>query len=54
MNVRMLLLALLLMASPALAQGFAGLGGDAQGFAVPDRRVALSFPRDHGAHPARR
>ena len=51
MNVRMLLLALLLMASPALAQGFAGLGGDAQGFAVPDRDVALSFPRDHGAHP---
>ena len=51
MNVRMLLLALLLMASPALAQGFAGLGGDAQGFAVPERGVALSFPQDHGAHP---
>ncbi|MEI7598063.1 MAG: lipocalin-like domain-containing protein [Aestuariivirga sp.] len=51
MNVRMLLLALLLMASPALAQGFAGLGGDAQGFAVPERGVALSFPPDHGAHP---
>jgi predicted secreted hydrolase len=51
MNVRILLLALLLMASPALAQGFAGLGGDAQGFAVPERGVALSFPQDHGAHP---
>ena len=42
---------LLLMASPALAQGFAGLGGDANGFAVPERGVALSFPQDHGAHP---
>jgi predicted secreted hydrolase len=51
MNVRILLLALLLMASPALAQGFAGLGGYAQGFAVPERGVALSFPQDHGAHP---
>jgi len=51
MNVRMLLLMLLLMASPALAQGFAGLGGDAKGFAVPGRGVALSFPQDHGAHP---
>jgi predicted secreted hydrolase len=47
----MLLLMLLLMASPALAQGFAGLGGDAKGFAVPERGVTLSFPQDHGAHP---
>ena len=51
MNVRMLLLLLLVMATPALAQGFAGLGGNAQGFAIPQRGVALSFPRDHGAHP---
>ncbi|MCX8998163.1 iron ABC transporter permease [Rhizobiaceae bacterium BDR2-2] len=35
----------------ALAQGFAGLGGDAQGFAVPERGTALAFPRDHGPHP---
>ena len=47
MNAR----ALLMMVTPALAQGFAGLGGDAQGFAVPERGVALSFPQDHGAHP---
>ncbi len=35
----------------SLAQGFAGLGGDAGGFApvVPGR--ALSFPADLGAHP---
>jgi len=51
MNARALVLLLLLMTSPALAQGFAGLGGDAQGFAVPQRGDALNFPQDHGAHP---
>lgn len=37
-----------------LAQGFAGLGTDAEGYeqVVPDR--ALSFPRDHAAHPGYR
>lgn len=37
--------------SHALAQGFAGLGRDAEGFAavVPGR--ALNFPADHGPHP---
>jgi predicted secreted hydrolase len=45
------LVLLLLMASPVLAQGFAGLGTDAEGFAVPQRGTALAFPRDHGAHP---
>ena len=56
MNARMILLTFLLMAAPALAlaQGFAGLGGNAQGFAVPERGVALDFPQDHGAHPAYR
>ncbi|MBY3171250.1 lipocalin-like domain-containing protein [Rhizobium laguerreae] len=56
MNVRKL--ASILMAAAticvsgqAFAQGFAGLGSDAQGFAIPERRNGLSFPADHGAHP---
>lgn len=32
------------------AQGFAGLGSDAEGFQVPQRGTMLSFPRDHGPH----
>src|SRR3978361_907270 len=37
--------------TPALAQGFAGLGSDADGFApvVPGR--SFTFPADHGPHP---
>ncbi|MGB0497229.1 MAG: lipocalin-like domain-containing protein [Rubricella sp.] len=50
MSAKVLALALLLPL-PALAQGFAGLGTDAEGFAVPQRGTPLSFPRDHGAHP---
>ncbi len=50
----LLLLTLLALASPAFAQGFAGLGSDADGFVMPQRGAALSFPRDHGAHPAYR
>jgi len=50
MSVRALLIYLLL-AVPALGQGFAGLGSDAEGFAVPQRGTLLSFPADHGAHP---
>ncbi|MET0722206.1 MAG: lipocalin-like domain-containing protein [Tardiphaga sp.] len=45
-------LALLGLGGPrALAQGFAGLGRDADGFAAvtPDR--VLAFPADHGPHP---
>jgi predicted secreted hydrolase len=44
-------LALLSLPKPALAQGFAGLGGSAAGFSavVPGR--TFSFPADHGAHP---
>lgn len=38
----------------ALAQGFAGLGTDAEGFAMPQPGRALAFPRDHGAHPGYR
>lgn len=33
------------------AQGFAGLGSAADGFAVPSRGFAFDFPADHGAHP---
>ena len=51
MSVRLLFLLFLALATPALAQGFAGLGSDADGFAVPQRGTELTFPRDHGAHP---
>ncbi|MEL6266289.1 MAG: lipocalin-like domain-containing protein [Pseudomonadota bacterium] len=40
------------LAAPALSQGFAGLGTGADGFALPDRATRLTFPADHGAHPA--
>lgn len=33
------------------AQGFAGLGTTAEGFAVPQPGYDFAFPRDHGAHP---
>ncbi|MDZ4759710.1 MAG: lipocalin-like domain-containing protein [Alphaproteobacteria bacterium] len=36
---------------PVHAQGFAGLGAGAEGFAIPERGRALSFPADHGPHP---
>jgi predicted secreted hydrolase len=35
----------------AAAQGFAGLGTSADGFAVPQPGVPLRFPADHGPHP---
>jgi predicted secreted hydrolase len=54
MSVRLVLLLLLAMAAPALAQGFAGLGSDPEGFAKPEQGRELVFPRDHGAHPAYR
>jgi predicted secreted hydrolase len=40
-----------LLARPAAAQGFSGLGADAAGFAPVTRGRALAFPADHGAHP---
>lgn len=46
-----LILCLLLPASAAWAQGFAGLGEEAEGFALPSPGPAFAFPRDHGAHP---
>ncbi|MBF9042437.1 iron ABC transporter permease [Rhodobacterales bacterium HKCCE4037] len=45
------LFALLLMLTQAQAQGFAGLGTDAEGFAVPQPDPAFTFPADHGPHP---
>lgn len=51
----MIVLASLLCSSPALspafAQGFAGLGTEAEGFAAPQREPDFQFPRDHLAHP---
>ncbi|MBD9389865.1 iron ABC transporter permease [Agrobacterium sp. AGB01] len=43
----------LITAAPvaAVAQGFAGLGSNAEGFTVPQKGVALQFPHDHAAHP---
>ena len=34
----------------AQAQGFAGLGGDAEGFSVPMPDPVFDFPTDHGPH----
>jgi predicted secreted hydrolase len=50
MNARVLLTCLLI-ATPALPQGFAGLGTQAEGFSIPRPDRALVFPEDHGAHP---
>lgn len=50
MNARALVLCLLPF--QAAAQGFAGLGTEADaGFALPDPARVLEFPADHGAHP---
>ena len=46
--------ALICWAGAGSAQGFAGLGSDATGFAVPQPGLVLDFPRDHGAHPSYR
>lgn len=40
-----------LFTSTALAQGFAGLGQDVEGFALPQPNPTFQFPRDHGPHP---
>jgi len=50
MNVKAVILAVLLPAQ-AIAQGFAGLGTDADGFAVPQPDPEFTFPEDHGPHP---
>lgn len=50
MNVRLLLF-LILWPFAAAAQGFGGLGTDAEGFSDPEAGRVFSFPADHGAHP---
>lgn len=51
MNVRILIFIIsLLLTAPGQTQGFGGLGTPAEGFAMPQRGVALTFPRDHGPH----
>ncbi len=50
MNAKVLALLLLLPVS-AQAQGFAGIGSTADGFATPAPNHTFQFPADHGAHP---
>ena len=52
MNARVIALLAALVALPLSAQerGFAGLGSDVAGFALPDRPRGLTFPADHGPH----
>ena len=50
MNAKALIL-FLLLPLPGFAQGFAGIGTAADGFATPAPSPAFRFPADHGAHP---
>lgn len=55
MNAKACLIFLMsLLSAPAVAQGFADLGTDAEGFAMPERGTTFRFPDDHGAHPSYR
>jgi predicted secreted hydrolase len=45
------ILACLLLAAPLHAQGFAGMGSDAEGFTDPQPDPEFDFPADHGPHP---
>ncbi|WP_170760024.1 lipocalin-like domain-containing protein [Ruegeria lacuscaerulensis] len=52
MNAKGLFFVLLLLLPSALrAQGYAGLGGSAEGFALPQPGYQFEFPQDHGPHP---
>lgn len=53
MNVKALIVVVLSMlaASQSHSQGFAGLGQNTEGFALPDPETRLTFPEDHGSHP---
>lgn len=52
MNVNALFLGIFLFTMPilAFAQGFAGMGADAEGYALPDPQTRFAFPQDHGPH----
>ncbi|MEM8649912.1 MAG: lipocalin-like domain-containing protein [Pseudomonadota bacterium] len=50
MNVKALIF-FCLFPFAAYAQGFAGLGTDAEGFTKPEPGKEFSFPGDHGPHP---
>ncbi|KIN63949.1 Secreted hydrolase [Sulfitobacter noctilucicola] len=50
MNAKILAI-LVLLPFAVGAQGFSGLGTDADGFATPEPDAAFSFPADHGPHP---
>ncbi len=54
MNGKLLICLSLLLPTPVLAQGFAGLGTEAEGFAPVTAPAEFVFPRDHGAHPGHR
>jgi predicted secreted hydrolase len=56
MNARAFIACLCLSCAGATAsaQGFAGLGTAAEGFALPTRPAQFDFPADHGPHPAYR
>jgi len=52
MNVRIwLFITLLIVPTVLRAQGYAGLGGSAEGFRVPQPGYQFEFPQDHGPHP---
>ncbi|WP_296762784.1 lipocalin-like domain-containing protein [Sediminimonas sp.] len=42
---------LMVLPLPVLAQGFAGMGTKAEGFAMPRPDPTFNFPADHGPHP---
>ena len=50
MNVRLIIM-LLWLPMASLAQSFAGLGSDAEGFSLPEPNPTFQFPSDDGSHP---
>jgi len=54
MNARILAALLAVAPLPALAQGFAGLGTETDGYPAVRPGTEIVFPRDHGAHPQHR